>query len=124
MTATLQTNVDFTLVKQYVLLPIVLDVLERDIKGISSAELKMAKVYIKVLELAQKQVHEDLVRVRKQMKTHGIKVYEENRSKINVEVKYICRGYHHTFSLLWSLVKAEIETYISGYLNVNLEEEV
>ncbi|OPA77426.1 hypothetical protein BVG16_13275 [Paenibacillus selenitireducens] len=120
----LQTEVDFTLVKQYVILPIVLDVLERDMQTIGTAPLKMPMIYVRNLRHVQNQVHEDLVRIRKQLRAHGLKVYEEKRTKIGVEVLYICRGYHHTFSMLWSLVKAEVERYLSEYLNVDLNEEV
>jgi len=117
----LQTEMDFTLVKQYILLPILLDVLERDINAINVAPLKMTIVYIKMLQQAQEHVHDDLVRVRKQMRSHGLKVYEENKTKLSVDAQYTCRGYHHSFSMLWSLVKSELETLLSGYLGVDLD---
>jgi len=120
----LQTEVDFTLVKQYILLPIVLDVLERDMQTLGMAPLKMPSIYVRNLQQVQRQVHEDLVRIRKQLRAHGLKVYEEKRTKSGVEVLYVCRGYHHTFSMLWSLIKAEIERYLSEYMNVDLDVEM
>ncbi|MFD0616578.1 hypothetical protein ACFQZR_03830 [Paenibacillus sp. GCM10027629] len=120
----LQTEVDFTLVKQYILLPIVLDVLERDMQTLGMAPLKMPSIYVRNLQQVQRQVHEDLVRIRKQLRSHGLKVYEEKRTKSGVEVLYVCRGYHHTFSMLWSLIKAEIERYLSEYMNVDLDMEM
>ncbi|WP_314585997.1 hypothetical protein [Paenibacillus terrigena] len=120
----LQTEVDFTLVKQYILLPIVLDVLERDMQTLGMAPLKMPTIYVRNLQQVQRQVHEDLVRIRKQLRAHGLKVYEEKRTKSGVEVLYVCRGYHHTFSMLWSLIKAEIERYLSEYMNVDLDMEM
>ncbi|WP_152392373.1 hypothetical protein [Paenibacillus guangzhouensis] len=120
----LQTEVDFTLVKQYILLPIVLDVLERDMQTLGMAPLKMPSIYVRNLQQVQRQVHEDLVRIRKQLRAHGLKVYEEKRTKSGVEVLYVCRGYHHTFSMLWSLIKAEIERYLSEYMNVDLDMEM
>ncbi|OPA77483.1 hypothetical protein BVG16_13595 [Paenibacillus selenitireducens] len=117
----LQTEVDFTLVKQYILLPMILDVLERDMNTMKMAPLKMATVYVKNLEHIQSLIHDDLIRLRKQMRSHGLKVYEEKRTSINVEIQYICRGYHHTFAMLWTLVKADIERYLSEYFNVDLE---
>ncbi|WP_018756485.1 hypothetical protein [Paenibacillus terrigena] len=120
----LQTEVDFTLVKQYILLPIVLDVLERDMQTLGMAPLKMPTIYVRNLQQVQRQVHDDLVRIRKQLRAHGLKVYEEKRTKSGVEVLYVCRGYHHTFSMLWSLIKAEIERYLSEYMNVDLDMEM
>jgi len=118
----LQTELDFTLVKQYILLPLALDVIDHDVRYMQISPLKMTNVYIKNLEQVQRQVHEDLVRVRKQMRAHGLKVYEEKKSKMSIDVKYICRGYHHNFGMLWSLVKSDIEELLAGYMNVNLDE--
>lgn len=122
-TIPLQTEVDFTLVKQYMLLPVILDVLERDMKTIGTASLKMPSIYVRHLRQVQNRVHEDLRRTRKQLRVHGLKIYEEKRTTLGIEVLYLCRGYHHSFSMLWSLIKAEVERYLSEYFDVDLTEE-
>lgn len=119
----LQTEIDLTLVKQYVILPIVLDVLEHDAQLLETAPLKMPMIYVRNLRQVQQQVHEDLVRIRKQLRTHGMKVLEEQRSKLGIDVLYSCRGYQHHFSMLWSLIKAEVGRYLSEYLHVDLTVE-
>lgn len=121
MSNALQTEMEFTLVKQYILLPLLMNTLEHDIKFMEMSPLKMATVYVTQLKQVQKDVHEDLVRVRKQMRAHGLKVYDEKKTRLGTEVQYTCRGYHHPFSMLWSLVRSEIEVLLSGYLGVDLD---
>ncbi|CAH0120130.1 MULTISPECIES: hypothetical protein [unclassified Paenibacillus] len=111
-----QTEEDFLLVKQYVLLPILLDVLERDINVLGTVRLKMPEVYINHLRQVQDQTHKDLVRIRNRLKTRGIRVYEENRTANGIEALYLCRGYHRKLSMLWSVVKSDIERGLTRYL--------
>ncbi|WP_027415928.1 hypothetical protein [Aneurinibacillus terranovensis] len=104
------------LVKEYILLPIVLDVLERDIKTIESVPIKMRAIYVRTLRRVQDMVAADLAVLRKGLREHGIKVYEQHRTNIHIQARYICQGYHHNFSMLWGLIKAEVEKRLSLYL--------
>lgn len=118
--APLETEEDLQLVKEYILLPILLDVLERDITAIGKVKLKMDVIYEKTLRQAQDQIIADVSMLRKNLRERGIKVYEQQRTKLYVEARYLCRGYHHNFSMLWGLVKAELYKYLSMYLHIDL----
>lgn len=119
----LQTEKDLTLVKEYILLPIILDVLERDVKVLETAQLKMSVIYVKTLRCIQDKVIADLVLLRKRLRECGIKIYEQHRTQSGIEAEYLCRGYHHTFSMLWGLVKAELEKRLSVYLDIDLTDD-
>jgi hypothetical protein len=115
----LLTEDELLLVKEYVLLPIILDVLERDIKLFSVMPFKMSVVYMKSLRSVQDEIFKDMYRLRKELGKHGIKVYEQRRTKLGIEAEYLCKGYRHTFSMLWSLVKAEVEKKLMFYMHVD-----
>ncbi|MFD0713499.1 hypothetical protein [Paenibacillus sp. GCM10027626] len=117
--APLETEGDLHLVKEYILLPILLDVLERDIKALGTVKLKMNVVYIKVLRSAQDLITADVMLIRQNMRYRGIKVYEQQRTELCIEARYLCRGYQHKFSMLWGVVKAELYKYLSKYLNID-----
>jgi len=114
----LETEEELQFVKESVILPILLDVLERDIQTLQTVPLKMSVVYIEILQSIQDLVSADLVRLRRKLKEHGMKLYDQRRTKIGVEADYLCRGYHYKFSILWGMVRAEIEEKIRAYLHI------
>ncbi|CAM4418192.1 hypothetical protein U9M73_08690 [Paenibacillus phoenicis] len=121
--APLETEEDLQLVKEYILLPVLLNVLERDMKALGTVKLKMDVVYVRALRTAQDLITADLTLLRKKMRDRGIKVFEQQRTELGIEARYLCRGYQHRFSMLWSLVKAELNQYLSKYLNVDLRSD-
>jgi hypothetical protein len=116
----LQTEEDLQLVKDMILLTILLDVLERDIQTFMTVPLKMGAIYIKTLECIQDKVIADLAATRAQLKLQGMRIYEQQRTPLGVEAQYLCRGYHHHFSMLWGLVKSEVKVRLSAYMNIDL----
>ncbi|MBA9086697.1 hypothetical protein FHR92_003177 [Fontibacillus solani] len=118
-----QTTEEADFVKEYMLLPLMLDVLERDRSAMDLANLKMSEVYGGLIGLLQKAATDDLSRVRKSMREHGMKVYEERRTSIGIEARYLCRGYHYEFSMLWGLIRAEIMQRLCCYLGIDIAEK-
>lgn len=117
-----QTEEEAGWIKDYILLPLMLDMLERDIQVVRVAPFKMPEIYVRVLLNMQRSVTADLSQLRREMRKRGLKVYEERRTSLGVEANYLCRGYHHDFSMLWSLVRAEIGQRLCAYLNVDITE--
>lgn len=117
--APLVTEEDLQLVKEYILLPILLDVLEKDIAAIQSVKLNMGGIYEESLRQAQGQIITDLTLLRNNLRKRGIKVYEQQHTKLFLEARYLCRGYQHKFSMLWNLVTAEQQRYLNMYLHID-----
>ncbi|MEI7027487.1 hypothetical protein [Paenibacillus sp. y28] len=109
---------DMQLVKDYLLLPVLLEVLERDMSILQTLKLKMPAPYVRTLRGVQDQVTSDLASVRTRLRQRGVKVYEERRTAAGIEAMYLCRGYHYPFSMLWSLIKAEVEQRLNRYLGL------
>ena len=108
--------------KEYLLLPWLLDAVERDKKLMQAAGLKFNQVYLKQLDQAQDAISKDLHTIRKQMRELGLKVYEQERGEISLQAKYLCRGYHHKTSMLWTYVYAELKVRLAMYLDVDIRE--
>lgn len=117
-----RTEAELQLVKQFILLPIILDTLERDIKVMETVPLKMLNIYYQLLRGVQDLVTADLAKVRKSLRDHGLKVYEQRRTNMGVEAAYLCRGYHHHFSMLWGVVRGEVETRLRAYLRIKIKD--
>lgn len=118
----LETQEELQWVLDYMLLPVVLDVLERDIRTLDTLELKMPLLYIKSLRKVQDRVSGEMAVLRGKLKSRGIRIYDQRRAKEQLEAEFMCRGYHRKCSMLWRLVKSEVERKLSVYLELDLAQ--
>ena len=109
-TGPMETEEDVLLVKKHILLVTLLDVLDRDTARLSGALAGgIVSAHVQhYLRSLQDKVGLELVKIRKGMRQRGIKVTETSRTAKGIEARYLCRGYQHQFTMLWSLVKAEL----------------
>lgn len=111
------------LVKDYILLPLLLDVLENDRTALSKADLKTPDLTNMMIDRLQTAALSDLADVRRDMRSRSLKVYECHRTKLGIEAGFVCRGYHHKLSMLWGLVEAEIEQKSYRYLGMKIADK-
>ncbi|WNR46590.1 hypothetical protein [Paenibacillus roseipurpureus] len=106
-----ETEEDVQMIKDYTLLPILLDMLARDME-----ELKVYKdkiiynhilFYLREVEMA---IYPELQRLKSVMKQRDIKVLHTETNALGIQIEYKVRGYIHHFTMLRSLVKAELMT--------------
>lgn len=110
---------DNTLVKSYILLPLILSAFERD-AAIMSAHLRTPAPYMDVLTTAANAATADLRDVRAEMRTRGIKVYEQNRLEVGIEARFLCRGYHERMLLLDDVIAAQASIHMRKYLGLDI----
>ncbi|MGG4344896.1 hypothetical protein [Paenibacillus lautus] len=111
------------LVKDYILLPLLLDVVENDRGILSAAALKMPAITNALIDRLQKAALADLAQVRKNMRERELKVYEDRKTRLGVEIEFLCRGYHHNLSMLWGLVESEIKQRSYTYLGLDIADK-
>ncbi|MBD3919600.1 hypothetical protein H8B09_12620 [Paenibacillus sp. PR3] len=112
----IQSEAEQGMVKQYMLLGIVMRILDHDIRIVSHSGMKLPRLYESMLRAVQDRVLLDLAALRREFRDAGIKVYEESQQKDGIVAKYVCRGYHHQFAMVWGFVKAESERLMKTYL--------
>lgn len=109
----IETEEEIQIIKEYTLLPILLDMLTRDMN-----ELKMYKdkvIYNHVLYYLQeveRSIFPELQAIKSKMRKHNIQVLSTQMNTLGIEVEYKVRGYIHHFKMLRSLVKAELMTLL------------
>jgi hypothetical protein len=102
---------DVQIIKEYTLLPILLDMLTRDME-----ELKIYKdkiVYNHVLfylKEVESDIYPQIQIIKNSMKKRDIKVLSTITNAVGINVEYKVRGYIYYFTMLRSLVKAELMT--------------
>ncbi|MEC0229304.1 hypothetical protein [Paenibacillus alba] len=104
---------DVQLIKEVTLLPILLDMLARD-----TEELKVNKdkivynhvlFYLKEVENA---IYPELQNIKNAMRKRDIKILNTSTTALGINIEYKVRGYIHHFTMLRSLVKAELMTML------------
>lgn len=120
MTHRAESN-DNTLVKTYIMLPLVISAFERD-AAIMSAQLRTPAPYVEVLRKAGNAAAADLRDVRAEMRSRGLKVYEQNRLDSGVEAKFLCRGYHERMLLLYDVITVQAAIHMRSYLGLDISE--
>lgn len=113
---------DHRLIKSMVVRTLLLDVLERDIRTLDTLQLKMPEVYILSLTRIQNDVLKEMLTLRKQMRTRGVKVLEEKRQVDGIETQYLCRGYSQRFYMLWTFARNEVKKELSRHLDMDLTQ--
>jgi hypothetical protein len=121
MPTPLLTEQDIRTVKAYILLPLLLDTLELDIRRMRERKLKLADAYIKPLRAIQDSVTTEIAKTRREMLRLGIKPHDQQRDAKGLLVRYSYRGYRQEMYLLWEFVRSELEVMLAGYLGVKLD---
>jgi hypothetical protein len=111
------------IVKEYLLLPILLTMLQRDIDTIAESTLKVSLPYIGVMRKIMDTVRSDLLRIRKSLGGAGIRIYAEDKNASGVLCKYVCRGFHKTLSLTREEVRAEVSLLAGKYMDVSISSD-
>ncbi|WP_145950056.1 hypothetical protein [Paenibacillus sp. Y412MC10] len=115
-----QSEGDLQIVKRYLELPILLDVLEYDKRKLGSSKLNNQSFLVSSLESIQDKVTTDIYEVKKEMNKRSIKIIEQRRLEDRLVADYLCRNYKHKISLLWSKVKFDAEVTLAGYLGIDI----
>ena len=111
----LQSEDELEAVKRYVLLGIAVRILDHDIRVVGSSRLKLPRFYESILRGLQDRVLLELAALRRMFRSSGIKVYEERKEAEGLTAAWVCRGYHHHFTMPWSFVRAEAERLLKRY---------
>jgi len=111
-----------TIVKTYLELPVLLDIIETDSNKMKAMNLKLGPLYILYLKSLQKQILKEINEIRKTMRTRGIRILHQKRLEDRIEAKYICRGYEKTISLLNGKLISDSEVKLAELMNVNITD--
>ncbi|MNI46132.1 hypothetical protein D3C73_1005810 [compost metagenome] len=107
----IETEEDLQIVKNYVLLPVLLDMLSRDIDRLKAyADGVIFNHLIFYLREIEGLIFTELQNLRKRLKQRGIIIISVDTKAAGIDVEYKIRGYLQKFKMLRSLVKAELMT--------------
>lgn len=108
------------MITEFIILPFVLSVFDRDAKVIGD-HVKTKAPYIQTIELAMDRITTNLTEVRKEFRKRDIRVFPTRRTEHGIQCSYMCRGYENELELMWNYVRAEVEIRMKHYLGAHLE---
>ncbi|MFC4103427.1 hypothetical protein [Paenibacillus xanthanilyticus] len=113
----LPSKEELELVRDFVLLPMMLTIVEKNSTEIGLTSYSLKSLYIKASQVLMTRIHADLSEVRKKMKVRNIKVFEEERVDSAIHYRFVCRGYEDTFAMMRDVARAEISVRIARYVS-------
>lgn len=116
----LPSHQELSMIKEYLLLPLVLSVFERDARYVRESPIKTPDPYIKVIHRAMDQASGEWTRLRAEFRRRGIQVTWQKLEPEGLYASYLCRGYSGSMRLLIRLVKSEIEIRHRKYLGEDM----
>lgn len=112
----IQTEEELLSVKDCILLPILLDVLERDIRSMKHAGI--SDYYVFHLQTVQQITFAKLAELKRSCRARSIAILETRRQKHSILIHYRCRGYQHDMELMLDYVRADIQIRLAEMLQV------
>jgi hypothetical protein len=122
-TSPLQTEADIQLVKDHLILTVMLDMLEIEVRKLRRGDLHTSALLARQFRKIQKETQKELYEVHRSFRKNGIRIVETARTKGYVEARYLCRGYEHEMMLLGDTVKASIEVRLADRLDIDLDAD-
>ncbi|OAB44095.1 hypothetical protein [Paenibacillus glacialis] len=112
----IETEEDIQIIKEYTLLPILLDMLARDIDHLTIYKDKIIYHYV-ICQLrdVEQSIYPVLQKLKSRMKQRHISILNTEMNTLGIEVEYKVRGYIHRFNMLRGLIKAEIFTLLMSF---------
>lgn len=117
MNRSVATREELELIRNYVLLPIMLDVIQNNSDKLKYDLSPLNELFLLSGQKLMDRVHDDLAAARKEMRRIGIKVEETDRERAALHFTFWIRGYEDTFSLIREVIKAEISTRLARYID-------
>jgi hypothetical protein len=104
------------LIKNYIVLPFVFRVFQRDLYIIDQSPLKTKMPYLEMFHRILETISHDIVQTKRGLRSAGIYIYSQNQSESSVNYKFKFKGYHHYGSFVWNVIRVEVQQYMKKYL--------
>jgi hypothetical protein len=90
---------DRYLMEQFIYLPMVLTVLNRDMNAIQHSQIKLKQPYLLMIEEAMKKIQKELSEIKKEMKKRQLKVVKIEQDEAFTMYSFLYKGYeeHHNY---------------------------
>jgi len=104
------------LIKDFIILPFVLHLFERNLQVIRQSPLKMKEPYLQAMNGMMDRMIRDIARTKRELHSMGIYVFSQNRNETSLDYQFKFKGYYHQCGLSWNVMRYEVQEYMKKYL--------
>ncbi|MCP3771754.1 hypothetical protein NLX71_00260 [Paenibacillus sp. MZ04-78.2] len=110
------TSEEYTMARDYILLPHMLTMIERSIEEIRTSTNILKRLYLIAAQTVMNQIHKDMYSLRRELSKRNIKVINDEQIDLVIYYKIMCRGYEERFGIVRDVVRSEISVRLTNYL--------
>lgn len=110
------TTEEYTLARDYILLPHLLTMLERNTDEIRNSTNLLKRLFLIAAHTVMNQLHKDMHALRRELSKRNIKVIDDEQMDLVIYYKIICRGYEERFGIVRDVVRSEISVRLTKYV--------
>jgi hypothetical protein len=114
--AQVPTREELELIRDHILLPYMLTIVERNGRELQLSTNSLQKLYMSVTTILMNRIHNDLTRVNRELRERKIKVFQDEREDADLHYRYICRGYENKFAIMRDVARASIVIKVGEHI--------
>ncbi|MCL6458581.1 MAG: hypothetical protein K6T85_11305 [Gorillibacterium sp.] len=110
------TPEELIMLRDYILLPHLLTMVQHNKEDIDSSSLLLKKLYQIATQVLMDRISKDIYALRREFSRRSIKVFADEQEDVVYYFKYICRGYENKFGIIREVMRAELSVKLTAYL--------
>lgn len=111
------TPEELTMIRDYVLLPHLLTILQNCLDEVQHSSNVLKRVYASLTQLLINRVTKDMYTVKRELSRRNIKILTDEQADLVVYHRYVCRGYEDRFGMVREVMRSEISVRLTTYIN-------
>ncbi|PYI54313.1 hypothetical protein [Paenibacillus flagellatus] len=110
------TEEELTMIRDYVLLPHMLSMVQKSIDDIGHHSNLLKQLYVMAGQAVMNKISEDLYGLRRELSRRNIKIINDEQVDLIVYHRFICRGYEDRFGMVRDVMRSEIGIRLAKYV--------
>ncbi|CAG7654891.1 hypothetical protein ACFQI7_23155 [Paenibacillus allorhizosphaerae] len=120
--AQVPTREELEMIRDSVLLPIMLTMVEKNGKDMQLSTSSIRKLYVAATQVLMDRIHFELAAINKELRAKKIKVFKDDQEDTDLHYKYICRGYENKFAIMRDVARANISVKLGEHIQRMIED--
>lgn len=104
------------LIRESVLLPMLLDIAQKNIDELNTLTMTFKPYLIKSIEVVMDRINKRLTEVKKDLKQRNIKAWEHQHRGDLIDYKYVARGYSGDFTMWKEHARSVLRDMLNGFM--------
>jgi hypothetical protein len=109
------TKKEIELIRDSILLPIALQIVEKQSRQVQMSPQMLKLLYTAATQILAKHIREDVQTSRKALVEKNIRVFEDSKDDTELVYRYVCRGHEDRLVMTKNFIRAEISVRIGRY---------